>query len=68
MKKTSQFPALLLFRWFVQIVICLFVSVSSIGQSKSDTTSYVQTVDITTGKIDTVLVAKGDLRSSKLAS
>ena len=64
MKKTFQFPAsLLLFRCFGQIVICLFVSASSIGQSKPDTTSYVQTVDINTGKIDTVLIAKGDFEA-----
>lgn len=38
----------------------LLLSASVFAQSKHDTTSYIQTVDIKTGKIDTVLVAKGD--------
>src|SRR3954471_14205567 len=64
MKKTSQLPgSLLLFRCFALIVICSVVSISSIGQNKPDTTSYVQTVDIITGKIDTVLIAKGDFEA-----
>src|SRR6476620_11331926 len=64
MEKTTQLPgSLLLFRSLCQIVICLLVSASSIGQSKPDTTSYVQTVDITTGKIDTVLIANGDFEA-----
>ncbi len=40
--------------------LCLLFSISVFAQSKHDTTSYVQTVDIKSGKIDTVLVAKGD--------
>src|ERR1700712_4815107 len=42
------------------LFLCLFFSASVFAQSKHDTTSYIQTVDIKTGKIDTVLVAKGD--------
>jgi Tol biopolymer transport system component len=40
--------------------ICLLFSISVPAQSKHDTTSYIQTVNVKTGKIDTVLVAKGD--------
>ncbi|HZX57497.1 MAG TPA: hypothetical protein VFE54_02185, partial [Mucilaginibacter sp.] len=40
--------------------LCLFFAASAFAQSKHDTTSYIQTVDIKTGKIDTVLVTKGD--------
>ena len=39
---------------------CLLFSAFAFAQSKHDTTSYIQTVDINTGKIDTVLVANGD--------
>lgn len=53
----------LLVKLFGQIFICLFATASCIGQVKFDTTSYVQTVDITTGKIDTVLIAKGDFEA-----
>ena len=42
---------------------CLLFSASVFAQSKHDTTSYIQTVDIKTGKIDTVLVAKGDFEA-----
>src|SRR4030095_7844987 len=64
MKKTFQLPGSFTFlKTFGQIIIFLFVSASSIGQSKPDTTSYVQTVDITTGKIDTVFIAKGDFEA-----
>jgi TolB protein len=41
----------------------LLLSASSFAQGKHDTTSYIQTVDIKTGKIDTVLVAKGDFEA-----
>jgi len=41
----------------------LLFSASIFAQSKRDTTSYIQTVDINTGKIDTVLVAKGDFEA-----
>jgi len=33
------------------------------AQPKADTTSYIQTLDIETGKIDTVLTAKGDFEA-----
>jgi len=37
----------------------MFISIFSIAQDKHDTTSYIQTVDIQTGKIDTILIVKG---------
>jgi TolB protein len=43
--------------------LCLLFSASVFAQSKHDTTSYIQTLDIKTGKIDTVLVAKGDFEA-----
>lgn len=43
--------------------LCLLFSSFVLAQSKHDTTSYIQTVDIKTGKIDTVLVAKGDFEA-----
>src|ERR1700756_3752833 len=42
------------------LFLCLLFSAPAFAQSKHDTTSYIQTVNIKTGKIDTVLVAKGD--------
>ena len=36
-------------------VICMLCSVCSVAQVKKDTTSYIQTLDIQTAKIDTVL-------------
>ncbi len=42
------------------IFFCVLFSAAGFAQSKHDTTSYIQTVNIKTGKIDTVLVAKGD--------
>lgn len=61
MNKSNQFPAFLPFFKFVgTMFFSLFFAASAFGQSKHDTTSYIQTLDIKTGKIDTVLVAKGD--------
>lgn len=37
------------------VVICMLYSLSLVAQVKKDTTSYIQTLDIKTGKIDTVL-------------
>src|ERR1041385_6619673 len=45
------------------VFLCMFISIFSIAQNKQDTTSYIQTVDIKTGKIDTVLVADGDFEA-----
>ena len=42
------------------ICFCLLFLAPVFAQSQRDTTSYIQTVDIKTRKIDTVLVAKGD--------
>ena len=39
-------------------VLSLYFSFASLAQTKSDTTSYIQTLDITSGKIDTVLAIK----------
>lgn len=43
--------------------LCSIFSFSLVAQSKVDTTSYIQTVDVETGKIDTVLIAKGDFEA-----
>ncbi len=47
--------SLLRFSWVSLAVICLLCSLSSLAQVKKDTTSYIQTLDIQTGKIDTIL-------------
>ena len=43
------------FRGLSLVVICLLWALSSAAQVKKDTTSYIHTLDISTGKIDTVL-------------
>jgi len=43
--------------------LCLACAFSSMAQNTADTTSYIQTVDIQTGKIDTILIAKGDFEA-----
>jgi TolB protein len=45
------------------LFLCLLFSYSVFAQNKHDTTSYIQTVDIKTGKIDTILVAEGDFEA-----
>ena len=61
MKKSIQFTASLpIFKPVVLMFFCLFFFISLIAQNKQDTTSYIQMVDINTGKIDTILIAKGD--------
>lgn len=45
------------------ILFSLLFATTIFAQSKPDTTSYIQTVDVNTGKIDTVLVAKGDFEA-----
>ena len=45
------------------LALCLFYSLFSMAQGKADTTSYVQLLNVYTGKIDTVLVAKGDFEA-----
>ncbi|WP_426668279.1 TolB family protein [Mucilaginibacter sp. McL0603] len=61
MSKSIQFPiSLPFFKPAGVLFFCLLLSASVFAQSKRDTTSYIQTVDIKTGKIDTVLIAKGD--------
>ena len=45
------------------VIFCISLSLCLKAQSKQDTTSYVQTVDINTGKIDTLLIANGDFEA-----
>jgi TolB protein len=60
MKKSIQYTVSLPFlKSAIPVVFCTFFSISSIAQNKHDTTSYIQTVDIKTGKIDTILIAEG---------
>jgi Tol biopolymer transport system component len=40
-----------------------FYSFSLFAQSKVDTTSYIQTVDVSSGKIDTILIGSGDFEA-----
>jgi TolB protein len=64
MNKSIQFPASLpVFKPVGIMFFCLLFTVSVFAQSKLDTTSYIQTLDIKTGKIDTLLVAKGDFEA-----
>jgi TolB protein len=64
MSKSIQFLASLpFFKAAGVMFFCLLFSATVFAQSKHDTTSYIQTVDIKTGKIDTVLVAKGDFEA-----
>jgi TolB protein len=61
MNKSIRFQASLPFSKSAGLICsCLLFSSAVFAQSQRDTTSYIQTVDIKTGKIDTVLVAKGD--------
>ena len=45
------------------VLFSAMTSFSLVAQTKADTTSYVQTVDIETGKIDTVVIEKGDFEA-----
>ena len=64
MSKSIYFPAPLpVFKPAGMLFFCLLFSASLFAQGKHDTTSYIQTVDVKTGKIDTVLVAKGDFEA-----
>src|SRR5437868_776316 len=45
------------------ILFSLLFATTAFAQSKPDTTSYIQTVDVKTGKIDTILIAKGDFEA-----
>jgi TolB protein len=47
----------------IPLFFSIFFSISSTAQNKRDTTSYIQTVDIKTGKIDTILVVEGDFEA-----
>ena len=59
MKKTFQLWVVIPhFKMACIAVLCLQYSLVSMAQTKTDTTSYIQTVDINTGKIDTVLTIK----------
>ncbi|QIP17332.1 TolB family protein [Spirosoma aureum] len=46
------------FKWSAFVIVWVLISLSAGAQSKKDTTSYIQTLDIRTGKIDTVLAIK----------
>ncbi len=64
MSKSIPLPASLpFFKPAGMMFFCLLFSVSLFAQSKHDTTSYIQTLYIKTGKIDTVLVASGDFEA-----
>jgi TolB protein len=51
------------YKSFGIILFCLIFSVRLSAQAGQDTTSYIQTVDIKIGKIDTILIAKGDFEA-----
>ncbi len=60
MKKSIQCTVSLPFlKSAIPVFFCISFSISSIAQNKHDTTSYIQTIDIKTGKIDTILIAEG---------
>ena len=60
MKKTNQFNIYLTFlKSGITVFFCVFLSYASSAQHAHDTISYIQTVDIKTGKIDTVMGVKG---------
>lgn len=64
MTKFIPFPALLSFSKMASLMVfCILCSASVWAQSKPDTTSYIQTVDVKTGKIDTILITKGDFQA-----
>jgi len=61
MNKSIQFTAFLsFFKPVGAMLLVMLFATSAIAQTTHDTTSYIQTVDVKTGKIDTILVAKGD--------
>lgn len=49
------------FKWLAPIILCMLWSRGVVAQK--DTTSYIQTLDIKTGKIDTILIANGDFEA-----
>ncbi|HNP23962.1 MAG TPA: hypothetical protein PKM63_12375 [Panacibacter sp.] len=64
MKSLFRFPLLFCrFKIFCVLFLCLQYPFHLLAQNKADTTSYVQTVDVETGKIDTVLTAEGDFEA-----
>lgn len=48
-------------KWLALVTIWMLYSRGVIAQQ--DTTSYIQTLDISTGKLDTILIAKGDFEA-----
>jgi len=59
MKKSFRLPnALSIFKTVCIVVFCLQQPLFTFAQAKPDTTSHIQLLDITTGKIDTVLSVK----------
>lgn len=64
MAKFIQYPSFFsVFKPAGICFLCLLFSARALAQSKHDTTSYIQTVDVKTGEIDTILVAKGDIEA-----
>jgi TolB protein len=64
MKKSLRLRSSWLFyKSFTLINLLLLFHLFSIAQIKQDTTSYVQTVNIETGKMDTILATKGDFEA-----
>src|SRR4249920_2146242 len=64
MKVKFQFPvSVSKYKLSLSVFLCSIYSFSLVAQPKVDTTSYVQTVEIETGKIDTVLISKGDFEA-----
>jgi TolB protein len=59
MKKSLNLRTLMFqFKMVCITILCLQYSLISVAQIKVDTTSYIHTVDISTGKIDTILTIK----------
>src|SRR4030095_353489 len=59
MKRSFRLPnALFIFKTVCMVAFCLQHPLLTFAQGKPDTTSHIQLVDITTGKIDTVLSIK----------
>ena len=64
MKSSFRLPSSMVTYKIMFLIFCsLISSCCLVAQTNADTTSYVQTVDIATGKIDTILIAKGDFEA-----
>src|SRR6476646_8247614 len=64
MKTSFRFPSfIVLYKKMFLTFFSLISSLCLVAQTNADTTSYIQTLDIETGKIDTILIAKGDFEA-----